>query len=114
MASLEYATPGPPTPARPSVVGNALGWFSLATFGVVVLCFLCGLAGALFDPAVHEPESWAGLPYLFLMALPTLFLCPLGLLAGLFGIIRGSGLAWAAFLLNAASLIAFFLWRNSN
>jgi hypothetical protein len=114
MSALDYAAPQARPSARRSSSGDVLGWLSVAAFGVVVVCFIVGLVGVVFDPAVNEPDSWAALPYLFLMALPTLFLCPLGLLAGVFGIVRGSGLAWVAFLLNAASLIVFFLWRNSN
>jgi hypothetical protein len=112
MAALDYATPQPAARRVPTAAAKVLGWSSLVIFAIVLVCFVVGLVGALRDPHAHEPGSWSGLPYLFLMALPTLVLCPFGLLAGLFGIVRGSPGAWTGFTLNGIALITFFLWRG--
>src|SRR5205085_3011494 len=107
MAPLDYATPRTTAPARPTFAAKVLGWVSLVIFGIVVVCFVVGVAGMCFDPSVKE--QWGGLHYLFLMFLPTILVCPLGAIVGLIGMIKGSSPAACGFFLNGVPFLLFLV-----
>ena len=109
MAALEYATPRDTARPVPSFAAKVLGWASMIIFGIVLICFVVGVAGMCFDPSVKE--QWGRLHYLFLMFLPTVLLCPIGAIVGLVGMIKGSHPATLGFFLNGIPFLLFLVWR---
>lgn len=109
----DYRPPEDPRAAhrrRPHTGPDVLGVLSLVIFAGVLLCFLGGLAGLYFDPGAKE--EWGGIGYIFLMLLPVMFVCPLGLLLGLVGMLgKPAYLSKVGVFCNGAALAMLLLWR---